>query len=241
MTKNPDVRRLIVTAIVGAAMVIAGGFACKNSAFDFPITESFNSLHHGPIGAATNFIYLLFKPLYSVIWAILISVVIMVTRKNWKLGFVFGLTVLLTWLPIAILKALFQRTRPDADLLPYPLLPTPADYSYPSGHTVIITIFVVGLMIVTTNTRMQRTTRVIAPIAILIIMFTVLTVGVHFFTDSLASVIWGLTVTPLVWLGLTLLFRTQNPWTGSDRKSDQPSDLDQNPVKLDRENEPKAP
>ena len=220
MEKSSDVRRIVITAIIGALIVIIGGLIVRNSALDFPITESFNSLHHGVIGATANAIYTLFKPLYSVIWTIVISVIIMVTRKNWRLGFVFGLTVLFTWLPITIMKAIFERTRPEAELLPYPLLPTPADFSYPSGHTVIITIIMVGLVIVTTGTKLQKTTRIIAPIAILLIMFTVLTVGVHFFTDSLASVVWGVTVTPLVWLALAKLFRTETPWTlaGSDSR-----------------------
>lgn len=190
-------------ALTGIVTVILGGILLHSqqfSNFDFSITANFNSLHQGLFGSITSGVYAIFKPLPAIIWVILLAGICAWGRKSWQIGLIFALTVLFCWLPIAILKEIFARPRPDAELLTDPLQPTPLDWSYPSGHTVVVTIILVCLIIVTTGTEAQTPARILAPLGILLIFVTVLTVGVHFPTDSLASIIWGVTVTPAVWL-----------------------------------------
>lgn len=207
MPVSQNIRKTVITAVIGAIVVIVLGLLVHNSAFDFGVTKAFNSLRPGPLGDLANAIYAAFKPTFAVVWVICISIVIAICRRSWRLGLAFALTVLVTWLPVTIMKMIFERPRPDAALLPDPLQPTPLDYSYPSGHTVIITIIVVLLVFVTTGTKLQTAMRALAPIAIVVIFCTVLIEGVHFPTDALGSVIWGITVTPLVWLVLCWVLR----------------------------------
>ncbi len=212
MEPNPiapsmDLRKTAITAIAGALIVIVLGILVHTSSFDFGVTNAFNSLRSGPLGAIADPLYELFKPKLAVIWVVSIGFVVAICRASWRMGIAFALGVLITWFPITIMKMIFGRARPDATLLSDPLQPTPLDNSYPSGHTVIITIIFVLLVLITTGTKLQTLMRVLAPIAILAMACTVMIEGVHFPTDALGSIIWGVTVTPLVWLGLTRALR----------------------------------
>lgn len=205
MPENP--KRVLAWAVVGALIVIVLGVLVRNSAFDLPVTHAFNELNTGFIETVTTAVYTIFGTKPSIVWIVLLSLIIMFTRKNIRTGLVFGLTVLFTWLPVAIMKMIYMRPRPDKAELAHPSQFDPADWSYPSGHTVIITITMVALIIVTTGTKVESVPRVLAPILVVLVGFTVLTLGVHFPTDMIASIIWGLTVTPLVWLGVSALLK----------------------------------
>ncbi|MFZ1363226.1 MAG: phosphatase PAP2 family protein [Candidatus Nanopelagicales bacterium] len=202
-----DSKRVLTWAVIGALIVVVLGVFVRDSAFDFPVTHAFNELNTGFIETVTTAVYTIFGTKPSIVWIVLLSVIIMIARKNVRTGLVFGLTVLFTWLPVAIMKMIYMRPRPDKAELANPSQFNPADWSYPSGHTVIITITMIALIIVTTGTKVQLVPRVLAPALIVLVGFTVLALGVHFPTDMIASIIWGITVTPLMWLGLSALFR----------------------------------
>lgn len=200
-------KRICITGLVGALVVIVTGLLVRNSSFDFPVTRAFNELNTGFIGSLVTAVYHLFATKPAIVWIVGLSVIIWVCFRSFRTGAVFGLTVFFSWLGIAIMKIVFARARPDKSELPNPSEFSPADFSFPSGHTGIVTITLVALIIVTTGTKVQMIPRIVAPILIVLIIFTVLTLGVHFPTDALASLVWGLAVTPVVWLALSALFR----------------------------------
>jgi undecaprenyl-diphosphatase len=76
--------------------------------------------------------------------SILLTGYLLVSGKKeaiWLVGFGFGGTILITHL----LKALIRRPRPN---LLSPIIPVPADFSFPSAHTSQITAFCLCLMLI---------------------------------------------------------------------------------------------
>ena len=99
----------------------------------------------------------------------------------------------------ALLKLIFQRPRPVVD---HPLL-TLATHSFPSGHTMNATVFygIVAAFIVMQQRHIACS--LVAPLAAILMIALVaisrVYLGVHFFSDVLASVAEG-----VAWLALCL-------------------------------------
>jgi membrane-associated phospholipid phosphatase len=104
------------------------------------------------------------------------------------LGATFGGALLLEFL----LKTAFHRTRP----IPFFDLPTPASYSFPSGHALFSFCFFAGLAVIVS----PRLTRLAAKIAVWIVAvllilgigFSRIYLGVHYPSDVLAGYSVGL-------------------------------------------------
>lgn len=99
----------------------------------------------------------------------------------------------------AVLKMVFQRARPVVD---HPIL-TLTTYSFPSGHALNATVFYGVLAAFLVARRRPVACSLTAPVIALIMIVLVATsrvyLGVHFFTDVLASVAEG-----IAWLALCL-------------------------------------
>ncbi len=118
------------------------------------------------------------------------------------LAIAFAGTIALTWIPSDIVKIAVGRPRPDATLLPHPVTQMPVDPSYPSGHVVFVTALVLTLVLMLKGTRWHRPAVVLGTIAVVVVVFSVAILGVHYPTDALASVLWALGVFPaarIVW------------------------------------------
>ena len=193
---------VVLRAILAVALVTALGVTMAHSAADLSFTKAANSLHVGAIGALTNGIYATLEPLGAVVVAALLSALVWALTRRFSRGLTFGLTVAVAWLPVVAYKFVLDRPRPDASLLPHPMLPVQADSSFPSGHTAFVTALAVTAVLAAARWGTPVLTRwvtVLAVVAVASICATVLIDGVHFPTDVLGSLIWSLGVTPLVW------------------------------------------
>jgi undecaprenyl-diphosphatase len=206
----PSAPRLARRAIfAGAALVVmvVVGLALQDSQWDLPAVRALNELHVGWFGDLTTTVYFLLDPPGAIGLSALITVAVFLTTwrrthspiRGGTHALSYAATILITWLPITILKAVFTRARPDESLLPHPFVEYQGNTSYPSGHTSFAMISVVALFLIVATTRRTRTVVAILGTAwVAFIVLVVVSNGVHFPTDSAASILWGLCVMPFV-------------------------------------------
>lgn len=93
-----------------------------------------------------------------------------------------------------ILKLIFHRDRPS---LWNPLI-VENGYSFPSGHAMVSSAFVIGLIFILWETKYKWLSLILGAIFVLLIGFSRIYLGVHYPTDIIAgwcvSFVWGLIV-----------------------------------------------
>lgn len=191
----------IPLAITGLIIVVLMGIALKDSEIDRPITLWFNQANSGVVGAMATFTYEALQPIPSTIMVVTGMIIYLVRGGSWRLLAGFVGTVLLAWFPIIMWKKVFERSRISLDALADPSS-TPKDFSFPSGHTAFITGLMVALLLISYKTHLEKLARILAPILITAIVLTVLITGVHYITDSIASIVWAFSVGPLAWIAI---------------------------------------
>lgn len=222
------IKTQLLIATIGMIFVLVLGYFVMDSEADLPLTQAMNSLNAGAFGALVNFVYGALQPIYSFGLCVAGIVIYLVRRHPWRPLISFAGTIIFAWLPIVFLKKLYERPRIDPADLPNPGDYVPHDWSYPSGHTAFVTGIVVAMLLATYSTRAQRWAQVIGGIFVLTIMACVMTTGVHYFTDSFASIVWAFTVGPVGWILFSLIFRSSeeklkgnNPLPKDERETDE--------------------
>lgn len=205
---TPNFSRLITVATIGLVIVASGGVFLQHSSIDLPIVQWFNAHRYGATGATVDWVYTTFLPTKAVLYTLGVVAMLAVLRRPTLHPWVFGFTILLTSAPMWGAKFIFFRERPNLALLEHPTPSLQAGWSYPSGHSTFFGVFAVSLILLVTHYEFRSARRaivarvvvsVIAGGLMITIWLTVVTRGVHFPTDSVASLIWSVTVTPLVW------------------------------------------
>lgn len=187
-----------VIALLAVVVVLLGGVFLQESSVDFDAVRALNMLHVGAVAAVTNTVYAVFGPLGAIVLTVAATALIWVTRRDVRPAAAFAAVIAGTWLPSAVVKVLVERHRPELELLPHPFTPAQVDASYPSGHSVFIVAAAVAICSLAAGTRLALVTRVLAPIVVVVVLLSLLVDGVHYPTDVLASVVWGLGVAPFV-------------------------------------------
>lgn len=119
----------------------------------------------------------------------------------------FAVTIAATWLSLAVVKLIVHRPRPDSSLLPFPFTPAQVDASYPSGHTAFVTALVVTIVLGLTAKRSRWVAGIIGALLIVGVATALVVDGVHFPSDVIASIAWGIVVAPLartLWVSVAL-------------------------------------
>lgn len=191
-----------LTAACGLAFVLILGVVVSGFTYDAHITAAFNAHKEGAVGSVVGFLYAGLQPRFSLFTTMFIAALVAAVRRNAWLGVCYALTVALTWVPVVVMKVLFHRPRPDHALLRFPPEATPADWSYPSGHTAFVTASVITLYLIAKTAQHQLWRSVATAgvvLGIVAVAAVVMTQGVHYPTDVLGSVVWAGCVTPLLW------------------------------------------
>ena len=192
-------RKLLITAIVVAVVLIITGFVLKMfGTFEFPLSYALNSVHHGALGALGDFLYKYVGPLYAVVGTAVLTVIIALVRRDLGAASTFAVTIAATWLPTAIIKTIVNRPRPDAALQLLPYHPIQLDGSYPSGHAAFMTVLVIALITLFTAGTARKVASIVGTLMIAVAAFLLTVDGVHYPSDVLASIVWVLAVAPLV-------------------------------------------
>ena len=191
----------VVIAILGAVAVIALGFVMKATQADQSLVVALNKTHTGLWGSIGSAIYRGIEPVPAVAITLVIAGVVWAVSRSLRTAVLFGLTVAFTWLPVAAVKILVDRPRPDATLLTHPFSPLQTDGSFPSGHTTYVVALAIAFWFLLRGTRHAWLPIVLGVIGTAVVGLAVVSDGLHFPTDVLGSVIWALTTAAAVrWL-----------------------------------------
>ena len=199
--------RSAVVAAVTAVLLVVVGFVLKAlGSFEQPLSTAVNALHTGLLGTSGSALYRDFGPVPAILGTVAITAVILVVRRDLRVASTFAFTVAGTWLSVAVVKLLVDRPRPDAAVMPFPYTPVQHDASYPSGHGTFIVVLVIALVALAPR-RLRPAVTVLGAIVVAFGCFLLVVDGVHWTTDVLASVCWGVGVAPFVrgfWVQLVL-------------------------------------
>jgi undecaprenyl-diphosphatase len=130
-------------------------------------------------------------------WIATLGVAVLVTVLAWRrrLPLLAVIAVLTAWwgelLAVTLTKAIVQRPRPPQQVR----LVVAHGWAFPSGHTanaiVVLSAAATILVVVFVHrTRLQVVTWAVAVLAIALVGFSRIELGVHWMTDVVASLIW---------------------------------------------------
>lgn len=204
----------VLVALMGAVAVVILGFVMKSSQADQSVVVALNKLHTGAWGAFSSAVYRSLEPLPAVVITLVIAALIWAASKSLRTAILFGVTVAVTWLPVAAVKILVDRPRPDATLLSHPFSPLQTDGSFPSGHTAYVVALAIAFWFLLRDTRHAWIAIVFGVVGTAVIGLAVVSDGLHFPTDVLGSIIWSLTTAAAVrWIVVDLVAARVAPLT----------------------------
>jgi membrane-associated phospholipid phosphatase len=191
--------------IVGAAalvLVVAFGFVVSKThamtRLDLGVDQSLSRSHVAPLLSVAHGIYTLFSPVEAIVITLVITAIIWIATRQWRVAGTFAIIVAASWVSSDIVKILVNRPRPLASALAHPFLPTPLDASYPSGHVVFVSSLAITFFFLVRQTAAQWLVILLGILAVLTIGWAVLYLGVHYPSDVIGSVIWSLAAVPLL-------------------------------------------
>jgi membrane-associated phospholipid phosphatase len=195
--RSPSLRTPLIVAIVGVVLVVAFGFILRRSAFDLPVDVALNQLHTGAFATFGDLMYKGFGPVPAILGTAVITAIVLLARRSLRIASTLAVTVAVTWLPSAIVKIVVGRPRPSLSALANPPALQP-DASYPSGHAVFVTALTVTAIMLALTPAFRALWAVIGVVVLALLALALLSDGVHFPTDILASIVWAVTLAPLV-------------------------------------------
>lgn len=123
---------------------------------------------------------------------ILFCIILLLILKDKKIAIIIIINMLIMWGLIGILKNTFKRPRPNINRLV-----EEKGYSYPSGHTMTSTIFygLIIFLIVISNIilPLKIITIFLLILLILLIGYSRIYLGVHYFSDVIGAILFGST------------------------------------------------
>ncbi len=200
---------LIVAAPTWSAnelQIVAWVHAASNTFLDV-VATTINTVF-GPRGA----------PLVGVIAAVWV----LLLRRSWRAALRFAVVLAVPWAAAEVLKVIVQRPRPDPALLQPLIVPDPATFSYPSGHTAFAAALCCAVLFLFVRRRQALAVTVGAAV-VLLTAWSRVYLGVHYPTDVLASM---LVVPPIAFLALCLTSSAR--WFGAPTAREEEGAQDQN-------------
>ncbi|WP_052961530.1 MULTISPECIES: phosphatase PAP2 family protein [unclassified Leucobacter] len=185
-----------VTTAVVAAAVIALGFVMRAHPVDAGIVAAFNRDHVGAWGFVADAIYRLFSPVPAVVLVVALALLVWWRSRSVIPALAFGGTIAVTWLPVAAIKILVDRPRPDLSLLTHLPAQVQTDGSFPSGHTAFAVSLSIGIWFLLRDSRWEGVAIVGGVAFTLLVGAAVVSDGLHYPSDALASIVWGLAMAP---------------------------------------------
>jgi membrane-associated phospholipid phosphatase len=122
---------------------------------------------------------------------LVITFVILLFVKGWRLALGAVVVTGLGWLTTLIVKAVVAQPRPTTAGLTHLLHVNPATLSYPSGHVVFAAALVTALAMVCRGTLARTIVIVVGAVFVAVVMWSRLYVGVHYGTDVIGGVLNG--------------------------------------------------
>ncbi|MBT8162405.1 MULTISPECIES: phosphatase PAP2 family protein [Arthrobacter] len=186
----------VLLSVVTGVVLLVLGMIMKAHPADLPVVSALNRLHTGAWAAVTDGVYKLLSPVPAVVLTAVLAGVVWAVSRAFRTAVAFGATIAVTWLPSVVLKVVVDRPRPELGALTHPYTPLQTDASFPSGHTAFVVALTLTLCFLLRGTRWVRLTAIIGAVATVIVGLAVMTNGLHYPTDVLASILWSLAMAP---------------------------------------------
>ena len=189
MSKTKALAVISVLSLIMLALVILGvKYNPSVKSMDNAVMDVMQLADTPFILSSSNYLGTAFGTISMTILTILVSCYLLFKRK-WKDAIFFS-TVMLTGALLNVgLKLMVARPRPANSFLHF------ADYSLPSGHAASAFIFcgLITYLVIkeTQSVEMRWGTAIVSGIIVLIVCFSRLALGVHYFTDILAGIFFG--------------------------------------------------
>lgn len=203
-TRRP-VGTIAVAVVVGVALLVAG-LVLRTHPFDLDVVIALNQLHTGAWGALADFLYVGFGPAAAVVLTLVLAGIVWLVSRSFLTAISFGAIVAVTWLPVAVLKVIVDRPRPEASALSHLYAPAQVDGSYPSGHTAFVVALAFAAWYLLRDTRWAWLVVVVGAAATAVVGLAVVSDGLHYPTDVLASIVWALALAPAAKFAVVDLF-----------------------------------
>jgi membrane-associated phospholipid phosphatase len=201
---------IVVLVVVVVLLVLFGGIALAHStaitATETHVLAQIAASRVGWLVSVSLALDWVFSPPIALIVGVIATGSVFLATRSWVTVLHFALLVLGTWLSSEVIKIIVHRPRPTAKLADT-LVPNPDPDSYPSGHV----CFAVGLGLAFFVLAIRSRVRVIiAVLAILLALITAASrvyLGIHYPTDALASLVFGVAA----FVGIETIWRR---WSG---------------------------
>ena len=140
--------------------------------------------------------------------------------KGWSTALIFVLGASSACLTCEAVKHVVNRSRPEVSQMRLDGIKVPTSPSFPSGHTFSASALYPGIALIMVRFSSSLTLKIALPllgtVLALLVGYTRLYLGVHFFSDVVAGLVGGLTV------ALAMAFLIPKP---VDTKTDEASSL----------------
>ncbi|ROP75167.1 undecaprenyl-diphosphatase [Frigoribacterium sp. PhB107] len=193
-----------VAGVVVAGLLTTWG-AGGVSEVDLDLVQRASRAHVPVLDEASLLVDRLLAPqLGAALVLLLVVAVWVVSRRAAAALTVLGVAVG-PWAAAELVKLVVQRDRPDPGLLVDPLIIEPHSFSFPSGHTALATGLALALVLIAWGHRRTGVVVAMCGAAVAVVGLSRVWVGVHYPSDTLASVVLGCSVVALAlppWLRL---------------------------------------
>ncbi|ROS49410.1 phosphatase PAP2 family protein [Frigoribacterium sp. PhB118] len=193
-----------IVGVVVAGLLITSG-AGGVSEVDLDLVEHASRAHEPVLDGVALLVDRLLGPqLGAALVLLLVVAVWVVSRRAAAAITVLGVAVG-PWAAAELVKLVVQRDRPDPGLLVDPLIIEPHSFSFPSGHTALATGLALALVLIAWGRRRAGVVIAMCAAAVAVVGLSRVWVGVHYPSDTLASVVLGCSVVALAlppWLRL---------------------------------------
>lgn len=186
----------IAVAVVVGIVLLAAGLLLKSHPVDLGIVVGLNQAHAGAWGLFADLVYVGVGPAAAVMLTLVLAGLVWLVTRSFITAISFGAIVAVTWLPVAVLKIIVDRPRPDATSLAHAYVPAQVDGSFPSGHTAFIVALALATWFLLRDTRWRWLVVVAGAAATVVVGLAVISDGLHYPTDVLASIVWALAMAP---------------------------------------------
>lgn len=190
---------LIAAGAVGVLVVLGFGLLVATrtgwSPHEMPVVQWLSAHHVAAASAVATALAAVLSPVTGLVWLALAGA-IAARHHGVRYGILLFLVGGANLAGALVVKLLVARPRPDVTALANP----PAvdhSYSYPSGHTVVATVVVLTL-ILALQPRQRRWAVPLGAVVVLLAATSRVYLGVHYPTDVLAAVVYGLSATPVI-------------------------------------------
>lgn len=192
-----------IVGVVVAGLLITSGAGGVSEA-DLDLVQHVSRAHVPVLDEAALLVDRLLGPQLGAALVLLLTVAMwVVSRRATAALTVLGVAVG-PWASAELVKLVVQRDRPDPGLLADPLIIEPHSFSFPSGHTALATGLALALILLAWGRR-RALVIAVSGAAVAVVGLSRVWVGVHYPSDTVASVVLGCSVVALTlptWLRL---------------------------------------